>query len=204
MSLRLFVTNCLINCPEGRKTCNRRRWISRDPIGEKGGINLYGYVFNDPTRLWDPFGLLDFEVNGSPAFQERVNRALALLKPLDAFQQILSKDGKVTIVEADNTSAPFSGDRITALDPTDPLFIGPDAPARQFPSEIPSDCSVDKESAVVLAHELGHSILDYPDQTTGPGVPNNVRDVEDAVRDGLGVSRRQTYHGQLLINPWLP
>ena len=26
------------------------RWISRDPIGENGGINLYAYVFNEPTR----------------------------------------------------------------------------------------------------------------------------------------------------------
>ena len=34
------------------------RWISRDPIGENGGINLYAYVFNEPTRHSDPFGLL--------------------------------------------------------------------------------------------------------------------------------------------------
>src|SRR5439155_12498012 len=33
------------------------RWISRDPIGERGGINLYGYVENDPIRRIDPLGL---------------------------------------------------------------------------------------------------------------------------------------------------
>ena len=27
------------------------RWLNRDPIGERGGINLYGYVFNDPINL---------------------------------------------------------------------------------------------------------------------------------------------------------
>jgi hypothetical protein len=32
------------------------RWLSRDPIGEKGGLNLYGYVGNNPIRLVDPFG----------------------------------------------------------------------------------------------------------------------------------------------------
>lgn len=34
------------------------RWLSRDPIGERGGLNLYRYVQNDPTRWTDPSGLL--------------------------------------------------------------------------------------------------------------------------------------------------
>jgi RHS repeat-associated protein len=29
------------------------RWISRDPIGERGGSNLYEYVLNDPVNLVD-------------------------------------------------------------------------------------------------------------------------------------------------------
>jgi len=33
------------------------RWLSRDPIGESGGINLYGYVENSPINAVDPFGL---------------------------------------------------------------------------------------------------------------------------------------------------
>ena len=33
------------------------RWPSRDPIAEAGGINLYGYVGNDPVNAIDPFGL---------------------------------------------------------------------------------------------------------------------------------------------------
>ena len=33
------------------------RWLNRDPIGEAGGLNLYGYVENDPINLWDPLGL---------------------------------------------------------------------------------------------------------------------------------------------------
>ena len=32
-------------------------WLSRDPIAENGGINLYAYVGNDPINWWDPLGL---------------------------------------------------------------------------------------------------------------------------------------------------
>jgi RHS repeat-associated protein len=36
------------------------RWLTRDPIGEEGGINLYGYVDNDPVNTVDPFGLWSY------------------------------------------------------------------------------------------------------------------------------------------------
>jgi len=32
-------------------------WLSRDPIEEQGGLNLYGMVGNDPISRVDPFGL---------------------------------------------------------------------------------------------------------------------------------------------------
>ena len=32
-------------------------WLSEDPIGEQGGINLYGYCENDPVNNVDPLGL---------------------------------------------------------------------------------------------------------------------------------------------------
>ena len=33
------------------------RWINRDPIGEVGGINLYGFVGNSPTNYYDSDGM---------------------------------------------------------------------------------------------------------------------------------------------------
>jgi RHS repeat-associated protein len=36
-----------------------RYWPNRDPLGEKGGINLYGFVGNNPVIRIDPNGLVD-------------------------------------------------------------------------------------------------------------------------------------------------
>jgi hypothetical protein len=42
------------------------RWLSRDPIGEDGGVNLYQYSLNDPVNRLDPLGLDVYlrDVNG--------------------------------------------------------------------------------------------------------------------------------------------
>lgn len=41
---------CFYNPQQGR-------WLSRDPIGEWGGLNLYAFVQNDPVSLFDYLGL---------------------------------------------------------------------------------------------------------------------------------------------------
>jgi RHS repeat-associated protein len=33
------------------------RWLSQDPIGEQGGINLYGMIGNDAVNYYDEYGL---------------------------------------------------------------------------------------------------------------------------------------------------
>ncbi len=45
------------------------RWISRDPIGEEGGLNLYEYVHNNPANLIDILGLREWFATSFAAAQ---------------------------------------------------------------------------------------------------------------------------------------
>jgi len=46
---------------------NTGRWPSRDPIGERGGVNLYGFVGNDGVGNIDILGRIDAPEDNSPS-----------------------------------------------------------------------------------------------------------------------------------------
>lgn len=48
-------------------SANLGRFISRDPIAERGGVNLYGYVRNNSIRFRDPSGLFQSDPKGGQA-----------------------------------------------------------------------------------------------------------------------------------------
>lgn len=50
-----------------------QRWMNRDPIGENGGINLYGFVDNNPIDSVDFLGLSSQALNDGPLPEELQN-----------------------------------------------------------------------------------------------------------------------------------
>ena len=80
-------TSFYVHAASGLQLANYRaydagagRWLSRDPIGENSGANLYGYVGSDPIDRIDPFGL-DYiflnDSNAAPVFG--IPRAMLVL-----------------------------------------------------------------------------------------------------------------------------
>ena len=59
------------------------RWLSRDPLGEEGGLNLYSFLHNSSINTFDPLGLIDVSLipniminNGWPVGAAILNRWL--------------------------------------------------------------------------------------------------------------------------------
>jgi RHS repeat-associated protein len=71
------------------------RWMSRDPIGERGGgMNLYGFVGNQPTKAWDFMGLVDFE-DYNPGFAGIISRSGSLNGGGEEFYPVNYAEGMV-------------------------------------------------------------------------------------------------------------
>jgi hypothetical protein len=82
LSILVFSTEHVSACYDP----STQRWLNRDPIAERGGINLYAFTFNNPVSFVDVFGndpacsaytgmgmgmtaeqLTDFSKTGAPA-----------------------------------------------------------------------------------------------------------------------------------------
>jgi RHS repeat-associated protein len=117
----------------GYKTASGRpKWLNRDPIGENGGLNLYGYCFNDPVNRLDPLGL------STPV-------------PISVGGQI------VGVVNLPITFTP--GGRYAAV-PTYGNWGGPDYSGGQRPSlnngQNGSGAPVDSLDALTMTHDLAY------------------------------------------------
>ncbi len=71
------------------------RWLSRDPIEEQGGLNLYDYCLNDPIDFNDPLGLSactdDCMAKAQKALRDNLAEAAAIGAGLGGVGQTANK-----------------------------------------------------------------------------------------------------------------
>ena len=185
---------------------NLQRWLSRDPIMERGGINLYRFVRNSPGRYVDRFGLtIRFNPSSPFPFIEHWRDCICKLMQSPAGRNLLlraASPGIDIVINPDSggprSSTPYDNSDGTVLtvptvpiglDPDDPLGIGSQNRDVPPPDEsVPSDLA---GCAVVLAHELGHASEGEDDENEGGA---NVGLNENPVRRDFGIPLRRSYH----------
>ena len=89
-------------------------WLSRDPIEEAGGLNLYGIVYNDPVNQWDYLGMFgqswtSQECAAAQRFVESLSRqARSAIRSFDDFRvsiQTVRNWGSAQIIASVATGA---------------------------------------------------------------------------------------------------
>lgn len=94
------------------------RWLSRDPLGEPGGINLYGFVGNAPVGAVDPLGLDVYAIDGTWANVEEDHPQWASTNVSDFYRRVL----KINSERAQYFGGP--GVRTHAPSPAGKVFHG--------------------------------------------------------------------------------
>jgi len=165
------------------------RWLSRDPLGEAGGLNLYGYAASDPVNFYDPSGLV-VVFTGDAATQTALRNAYNSVgtTTLGAQLEKQLEDSKTvyTIKNEANGDAYF--DPTTHVISVDPNFHPPTL------VQPPGGCPPENQPAptnVILGHEIGHAATGALDD--GPNNLNNVNQNENPIRAALGLPPRIAY-----------
>jgi RHS repeat-associated protein len=86
------------------------RWLSRDPIGEKGGINLYGFVGNNALNKWDVLGLSGTQYVGCCQIKIFAGHGLGdrhFVDPFDPYNSELKDIKSLQIAQEDKNLVPW-------------------------------------------------------------------------------------------------
>jgi RHS repeat-associated protein len=176
------------------------RWLSRDPIWEAGGINLYGYVGGDPVGWVDPSGQCPWCVAAALGAVTGAG--------VDLVIQLLVNGGNLDCIDWESVGiSALSGAALSALGPTGILLGRGGARASQYGySRMPGilnrgnirvGWSGPKDGLDVLSLRVGRQHYDVP----GIGVPSGAHPLRDGtISGGLGGGVTQAAKGSCGCN----
>ena len=137
------------------------KWPSRDPIGERGGLNLYGFVYNNVLNFFDalgsmPYGNLAAWIRNTQLANERLRR--------DRNRARRAENGDHMPIMDDMRIHP----RPSAL-PT-PIVVNVILPSRDSPAQSRSECNedtlgnyrVDEASFIIMTTMGGDYDIERP------------------------------------------
>ena len=160
------------------------RWLSRDPIGEAGGVNLYGYVDNNPVTNKDTLGLyVNVPLADKAAYRAAWQYLIQVPEMRQLFQQAYGSDTHFIVatnsVNYNHFGQDDDGNGIIDWDLTAAHEYG--------------KCGV-QTPALALGHEFAHSVAwDLGIMaTTFPWIPVYHNAEERRVIEGVeGIAARQ-------------
>jgi len=142
------------------------RWLNRDPVGEKGGLNLYGYVENGPINGVDRLGLyVNVPLADKATYRAAWQYLINFPEMRDAFRKVYDSETRFVIDTNCNNASHYEPN----WDSGGTIFWDPRT-AHDY-----ADGGV-QTPALVLGHEFFH-VLDSIQQ-------GNIRYIFDSLTNG--------------------
>jgi hypothetical protein len=149
------------------------RFLSQDPIGLAGGVNLYAYAGNNPASYSDPFGL--DTVQTDPQTQAKLNAECARSSDFCASYKRLEADPTIWTLQVVGSGTPLPGNSLSGNTTVNRLTVDLSAFGGVGQLQVvtggtiqikPSDFAQNSRQegglkftfGTVVAHEFGHAL----------------------------------------------
>lgn len=172
------------------------RYISADPIGQPGGVNLYRYALNNPVNWFDPDGLI-VEFGGTPAQKKKAKADYERLKKKSKTAKKICEDLEkssetYTIVPTTGGNAYSPSTNEISYNPSSTTIGSGTKPWETRPPEVGLG-----HELVHARHDdegtLGKTRADEENATTGVGPHSKDPYTDNAIRHDYGIPRRPHY-----------